>query len=169
MEGILMGGPWFVNGDIIGMERWTAEFSTLSLKGLTSPIWIILPHLPLQCWDEVNMARLATMVGRPLMLDGNLFQWGKREFARVCIMVKLDQSLPTGVWVDSISGIFFQRVEYERISSFCYDCGMVGHLKMDCKRGNSTPMDSNVINDNGREKQGVDMQSEENNGSKYGP
>ncbi|KAI0502711.1 hypothetical protein KFK09_017668 [Dendrobium nobile] len=67
-EGVLSGGPWFVNGSIVGMEKWSLEFSTLSLKGLTSPIWIRMPHLPLQCWDEVNVARIASSIGKPLMI-----------------------------------------------------------------------------------------------------
>ncbi|KAI0493871.1 hypothetical protein KFK09_023997 [Dendrobium nobile] len=115
------------------MEKWSLDFSTLSLKGLTSPIWIRMPHLPLQCWDEVNVACIASSVGKPLMMDGNMFQWGRREFARVCVRVRLDQCLPLGVWVESISVKFFQKFEYEKVSTLCYGCGMVEHLKNDCK------------------------------------
>ncbi|KAI0524784.1 hypothetical protein KFK09_004170 [Dendrobium nobile] len=129
-EGVLSGGPWFVNGHIVGIEKWSTDFSPLSMKGLTSPIWIRLPHLPLQCWDEVNVARIASMIGTPLMLDRNMFQWGRREFARVCVRMKLDKCLPLGVWVEGISGRFFLKVEYEKISTFCF-----GHVKNDCKSG----------------------------------
>ncbi|XP_020696269.1 uncharacterized protein LOC110109514 [Dendrobium catenatum] len=132
MEAILSGGPWFVNGNIISMEKWSPEFSPLSMKGLTSPIWVRMPHLPLHCWDEKNIARIASMIGKPLMMDGNIFQWGRREFVRVCVRIKIDQCLPLGVWVESISGRFFQKVEYEKISSFCFQCGMIGHVKGEC-------------------------------------
>ncbi|XP_028553465.1 uncharacterized protein LOC114580364 [Dendrobium catenatum] len=107
MDGVLLGGPWFVNGYIVGMEKWSLQFSTLSLKGLTSPIWIRMPHLPLHCWDEVNVARIASSIGKPLTMDG--------------------------VWVESIYGKLFQRFGYEKVSTLCYGCGMVGHLKDDCK------------------------------------
>ncbi|KAI0499520.1 hypothetical protein KFK09_017724 [Dendrobium nobile] len=126
MEGVLSGGPWFVNGSIVEMEKWSLEFSTLSLKGLTSPIWIRMPHLPLQCWDEVNVARITSSIG-------NMFQWGKREFAKIYVRVRLDQCLPTETWVESISGRFFKKFEYEKISTLCYGCGLVGHLKNDCR------------------------------------
>ncbi|XP_020671750.1 uncharacterized protein LOC110091840 [Dendrobium catenatum] len=115
------------------MEKWSLEFSTLSLKDLTSPIWIRMPHLPLQCWDKVNVARIASSIGKPLMMDGNMFLWGKRKFARVCVRVRLDQCLPLGVWVESISEKFFQRFEYEKILTLCYGCGMVGHLISECR------------------------------------
>ncbi|KAL0910797.1 hypothetical protein M5K25_018886 [Dendrobium thyrsiflorum] len=107
LEEVLSGGPWFVNHHIVGMERWSTDFTPSSMKGLTSPIWIRMTHLPLQCWDEDNVALIASMIGVPLMLDGNMFHWGKREFARVCVCMELDKPLPLGVWVDGIAGRFF--------------------------------------------------------------
>ncbi|KAI0497299.1 hypothetical protein KFK09_020522 [Dendrobium nobile] len=55
-------------------------------------------------------------------MDGNMFQWGKREFAKIRVRVRLDQCLPPGTWVESISGKFYQRFEYEKISTLCYGC-----------------------------------------------
>ncbi|KAL0921333.1 hypothetical protein M5K25_008395 [Dendrobium thyrsiflorum] len=108
LEGVLSGGPWFVNYHIVGMERCSTKFSPYSMKGLSSPIWIRMPHLPLHCWDENNVAFIASRVGVPLMLDENMFQWGRREFARVCVRVMLDKPLPLGVWVEGSTGRFFQ-------------------------------------------------------------
>ncbi|KAL0912140.1 hypothetical protein M5K25_018093 [Dendrobium thyrsiflorum] len=133
LDGVLSGGPWFVNSHIVGMEKWSTEFSPNSMKGLSSPIWIRMPHLPLHCWDEKNVGLIASRIGTPLMIDGNMFQWGKREFARICVRVKLDIPLPLGVWVEGAAGRFFQKIEYERISDFCYGCGMLGHVKDRCK------------------------------------
>ncbi|KAL0925463.1 hypothetical protein M5K25_003795 [Dendrobium thyrsiflorum] len=147
LEEVLSGGPWFVNHHIVGMERWSIDFSPTSMKGLTSPIWIRMPHLPLQCCDEDNVALIASMIGVPLLLDGNMFHWGKREFARVCVRMELDKPLPLGVWVDGIAGRFFQKVEYERISTFCFECGMVGHDKSDCFKDKI--VESNQVEDMG--------------------
>ncbi|KAL0922907.1 hypothetical protein M5K25_006937 [Dendrobium thyrsiflorum] len=97
MENVMSGGPWFVSGHIVGIDKWTPEFSTTSLKGLTSPVWVRLLHLPLYCWDEINVARIASLIGIPLLIDGNMFQWGRREFARVCVRADLDKKLPLGV------------------------------------------------------------------------
>ncbi|KAL0903247.1 hypothetical protein M5K25_027608 [Dendrobium thyrsiflorum] len=226
-EEVLSGGPWFVNQHIVGMEKWSTDFSPSSLKGLSSPIWIRMPHLPLQCWDEDNVALIASMIGVPLMLDGNMFHWRKREFARRtrpcpgcaaaavgrrtctsgfetavaelqrcrtesqrlqtcppadlsgsasgvalvqeleevlaqvkqqcllsskfqdmgldlqhCVRLELDKPLPLGVWVDGIAGRFFQKVEYEKISTFCYNCGMVGvypYSSNHVQKGRPTP------------------------------
>ncbi|KAI0492362.1 hypothetical protein KFK09_026633 [Dendrobium nobile] len=166
MENVIMGGPWFVKGHIIGLDRWSSDFSPSSLKGLSSPVWVRLPNLPLFCWDEINVARIASLIGTPLLLDGNMFQWSKREFGRVCVRLELDKQLPLGVWVDGPNGRFFQKVEYERISSLCYNCGKVGHLDSACGANNvvkcSVPEEG--ICNKGVEKIGASKDS-----SAYGP
>ncbi|XP_020681220.1 uncharacterized protein LOC110098664 [Dendrobium catenatum] len=136
MENVIMGGPWFVKGHIIGLDRWSSDFSLSSLKGLSSPVWVRLPNLPLFYWDEINVARIASLFGTPLLLDGNMFQWSKSEFEKVCVRLELNKQLPLGVWVDGPKGRFFQKVEYERISSLCYNCGKVGHFDYACGANN---------------------------------
>ncbi|XP_020696592.2 uncharacterized protein LOC110109738, partial [Dendrobium catenatum] len=125
-------GPWYIGNHIIGMDRWSPSFSIDLLKGITSPVWIRFPGLPLSCWDEDNIPIIASMIGTPLMLDGNSFKWGKREYARCCVHVDLEKKLPTGVWIEGIHGRSFQRVEYKKLTSLCYQCGRVGHSKDEC-------------------------------------
>ncbi|KAI0530932.1 hypothetical protein KFK09_000480 [Dendrobium nobile] len=65
-----------------------------------APVWIRMPNLSFQWWDEVNVCRIASMVGTPYLIDGNMFQWERREFARIFVRIKLDDKLPLGVWVE---------------------------------------------------------------------
>ncbi|XP_020699283.1 uncharacterized protein LOC110111654 [Dendrobium catenatum] len=133
MEAMMTNGPWFVNGKIIGMDKWSQNFSTNSLKGLTVPVWIRLPNLPLQCWDNINLYRVASMVGKLYLIDGSMFQWGRREFGRVCVQIQQDNKLPLGVLAEGKAGRFYQRIEYERVLNFCFKCGLIGHNCEDCK------------------------------------
>ncbi|KAI0488489.1 hypothetical protein KFK09_028322 [Dendrobium nobile] len=132
VEEILNGGLWFIGEHIVGIDRWTPAFDPYSFKGVTAPIWIRFLYLPLYCWDEDNIARIASRFGTPMYIDGNTFRWRKREFARVCVKIDLEKKLPNGVWVEGSAGRFFQRVEYEKVDLFCYHCGRVGHNKTEC-------------------------------------
>ncbi|XP_020689854.2 uncharacterized protein LOC110104908, partial [Dendrobium catenatum] len=129
---VLNGGPWYINGFIVGMDRWTAAFDPNSLKGISAPVWVRFPCLPLYCWDEDQIARIASCLGTPIYVDGNTFGWSKREFVRVCVRINLEKKLMNGVWVDGSAGRFFQRVEYEKMELLCYQCGRVGHKKELC-------------------------------------
>ncbi|XP_020703924.1 uncharacterized protein LOC110115130 [Dendrobium catenatum] len=102
IEEVLNGGAWYVGGFFIGLDKWTPNFSPYSLNGISSPIWVHLPHLPLHCWEETNITRIISSIGTPLLLDGNMFRWGRREFARACVRVKLNSKLPSGIWVEDL-------------------------------------------------------------------
>ncbi|XP_020697250.1 uncharacterized protein LOC110110211 [Dendrobium catenatum] len=148
------------------MDRWTAAFSPSSFKGLIAPSWILMPNLPLQCWDEVNVCRIASMVGTPYLIDGNMFQWSRREFARVCVRVKLDEKLPLGVWVEGDLGKFYQNIEYERLSTFCFNFGKLSHLKeerlkkmllISIKQNGEAPVSKEKLNCRGAKKKGFSL------------
>ncbi|XP_020697255.1 uncharacterized protein LOC110110215 [Dendrobium catenatum] len=165
------------------MDRWSATFSPNSLQGLTAIIWIRLPNLPLQCWDEVNFCIIASMVGIPYLIDGNMFQWSRSEFARVCVRIKLDEKLPMGVWVEGELGKFYQNIEYERLPTFCFICRKIGHLREECLKKSSAnepnPGDEDPISKglegNGDARKNCPKQSQLDNGKKdddgegYGP
>ncbi|XP_020686134.2 uncharacterized protein LOC110102231 [Dendrobium catenatum] len=131
----LNGGPWNVGGHIVGMDKWSPLFNPNSFKGITASVWIHLPCLPLYYWDEENTPRNSSSVGVPMFVDGNCFKWGKHDFARVCVRLKLANRLPNGVWVDGIAGRFFQKIEYEKIDLICYHYGKAGHDRKGCPDG----------------------------------
>ncbi|KAI0488507.1 hypothetical protein KFK09_028341 [Dendrobium nobile] len=47
----------------------------------------------------VNGPCFASKVGKPYLLDENMFQWGRREYARIFVHIKLEESLSLGVWI----------------------------------------------------------------------
>ncbi|KAI0492218.1 hypothetical protein KFK09_026487 [Dendrobium nobile] len=140
MEEVLSGGPWYIWNHIIGMDRWTSSFSMESLKGITSPVWIGFSDLPLSYWDEENIPKIASMIGVPMLLDGNSFKWGNREYARYCVRIDLERKLPKGVWIEGLHWRSFQKVEYEKLTSLCYQCGRVGRNKVICPEFNNVPV-----------------------------
>ncbi|KAI0516070.1 hypothetical protein KFK09_008742 [Dendrobium nobile] len=135
VEEILNGGPWYVSGYIVGMDRWSPAFDLYSFKGIFAPVWIRFSCMPLYCWDEDNLARVASRFGSPMYLDGNTFRWGKREFVHVCVKIYLEKKLPNGVWINGLARRFFQQVEYEEINLLYYQCGQAGHDENECLEG----------------------------------
>ncbi|XP_020693999.1 uncharacterized protein LOC110107895 [Dendrobium catenatum] len=135
VEEILNGGPWYVGGYIIGMDRWSSFFDPYSFKGISDPIWIRFPCLSLYYWDEDNIARIASRFGIPMYIDGNTFRWGKQEFTRFCVKINLEKKLLNGLWVEGSAGRFFQQVEYEKVDLLCYHYGRAGHDKVECPDG----------------------------------
>ncbi|KAI0524441.1 hypothetical protein KFK09_003810 [Dendrobium nobile] len=147
--------------------------SNIPFSGISAPVWIRLPNVPLYCWDEKNLARIASCVGTPMFFDNNTFRWGKREFARICVRIELEKKLLNGVWVEGVAGRFFQRVEYEKINLLCYQCGKVGHEMHSCPDNVSIGiLDQNKDKsdeDHVVEAKGVSNGSNSVNSSEFGP
>ncbi|XP_020694517.1 uncharacterized protein LOC110108283 [Dendrobium catenatum] len=169
VEEILEGGPWFIGGNIIGLDKWSPNFSPESLKRITAPIWIRMPCLPLHFWDEQNICRIASKIGTPIYLDGNSFKWGKREYALVCVRLNLDKKVPKGVWIEGIHGRSFQKVVHEKISSQCYHCGKLGHLKNQCSLINNSSSKTTAPNSNVIEKNMNQEEDKANDQDELGP
>ncbi|KAL0925197.1 hypothetical protein M5K25_003512 [Dendrobium thyrsiflorum] len=131
-DAVLQGGPLSVSGSLIGLDRWTPEYSPSSLQGLHSAVWVRLPQLPLLYWDLTNLSRIASILGELLWMDEHPTTWCRSSFARLCIRLDLTKPLRPGIWLDGLAGKFFQRFEYEGISSFCFQCGLVDHSASAC-------------------------------------
>ncbi|XP_020683271.2 uncharacterized protein LOC110100191 [Dendrobium catenatum] len=98
-----------------------------------------LPNLPLEYWDESNLARLAMGIGEPLFMDEKTKLWNRCAFARICIRLDLSKRLPKGIWANGLEGAFFQPIEYEGIPLICLNCGKVGHKADLCKEVQARP------------------------------
>ncbi|XP_020678397.2 uncharacterized protein LOC110096680 [Dendrobium catenatum] len=131
-DAVLCGGPWFIGGNIVGLDRWMPSFSTVSMEGLSSSVWIRLPNLPQQYWDECNISRIASKIGVTLWIDAQTGNWGIREYARVCIRMNLANKLQAGIWANGLNGRFYQKVEYKCIGLMSFGCGKVGHRRDMC-------------------------------------
>ncbi|XP_020678399.1 uncharacterized protein LOC110096681 [Dendrobium catenatum] len=132
-DNVLIGGPWYVAGQIIGVDQWTIGSKPNSARSFSSPVWLRLPNLPLEYWDSDNLARLATGVWEPLLMEEQTNTWNRCAFARICVRIDLSKKLPKGVWAQGLKGAFFQPIKKEGIPLICMSCGKVGHKMEGCR------------------------------------
>ncbi|KAL0910541.1 hypothetical protein M5K25_021534 [Dendrobium thyrsiflorum] len=131
-DAVLQGGSWLVGGSLLGMVKWTSDYIPNSLARLHSSVWVRLPQLPLLYWDVTNLNRIANFIGEPLWLDSHTSAWGRSSFARMCVRLDLSKPLLPGIWIKGLHDRFFQRIEYEGLSNFCFACGIIGHTVDRC-------------------------------------
>ncbi|KAL0916021.1 hypothetical protein M5K25_013500 [Dendrobium thyrsiflorum] len=143
-DAVLNGGPWNIAGRLIGISKWSPSFDPNSMEGLVTPIWVRFPQLPLLYWDNKNIARIASMIGKPLWFDDLTNMCGNSSYARVCICLDISKQLPKGIWIQGIHGKFFQPCEYEEVPIFCFNCGKIGHKKEGCPDLNINAVSSDV-------------------------
>ncbi|XVF22037.1 hypothetical protein REPUB_Repub12eG0140000 [Reevesia pubescens] len=72
--------------------------------------------------------KIRRIIGKPLKIDSTTTFTTKGKFTRICVEVNLQKTLVSELRV----GKYLQRIEYERLHTVCFQCGLVGHIDDNC-------------------------------------
>jgi hypothetical protein len=125
---VVNGGPWFVKQQFLSIRRWSPGFRPSEAKMTTTAVWVRLPELPIELYDARLLTRIGNQLGTLLKIDTHTMDNQRGRFARLCIQVDIDQPLTPKIRI----GNKLQRIQYEGISSICFECGCVGHKASTC-------------------------------------
>ncbi|GAV72664.1 DUF4283 domain-containing protein [Cephalotus follicularis] len=90
---VLIGGPWLIFGHCLLVQPWRPYFKP-SIAPLSSlALWVRLPELLLEFYDESLLFAIGGLIGKPLRLDKNTALATKTGYARLCVEVDLTKTL----------------------------------------------------------------------------
>lgn len=127
-ERVLTEGPWMIADHYLTVRCWSPEFRPSMDTISKIPVWVRLPELPIEYFDEDLLFRLGAFLGKPLKIDTNTALAARGRFARLCVEIGLDKPLVSKVKI----GNLWQKMEYEGLHSICFSCGRVGHREEVC-------------------------------------
>ncbi|XP_058723328.1 uncharacterized protein LOC131595094 [Vicia villosa] len=131
-DAVLMRGPYTVFKKPILLHEWTPKFTLQDDVLRVLPIWVIFPQLPLYCWGEHSIGKIANAIGKPLLTDECTSKKLRVSYARVLIEVDVTKQLRTHITIRDPQGEkMLQQVEYEWTPPYCTVCNKVGHV---CKQ-----------------------------------
>ncbi|GMY36392.1 Endonuclease/exonuclease/phosphatase [Fagus crenata] len=125
---VVNGGPWFIGQQFLTLCRWTPGFRPSEAKISTTAVWARLPELPIEFNNKTMLRRIGTQLGTLLKIDARTMDNEHGHFARVCVQIDLDQPLTAKIRI----GNHDQKIQYEGISTICFECGYVGHRASSC-------------------------------------
>ncbi|KAJ6977268.1 hypothetical protein NC653_029241 [Populus alba x Populus x berolinensis] len=133
---VLGSGPYAIFGRPIVLQIMP-EFFDFQFTEITSmPTWVRFPNLPLRCWNNICLTKIASMVGKPIHCDGPTAQMTRISYARVLIEIDLLSELKTSVNVLLPNGtLLVQHLVYESLPRFCKHCKSLGHSMLTCNKG----------------------------------
>ncbi|KAH0722882.1 hypothetical protein KY290_005538 [Solanum tuberosum] len=127
-EEILMVGPYSINYRPLILKKWSADFDFSKEFPTDIPLWVKLPHLPLNCWGSNSLSRITSTIGTPMYADECTAKQSRVSFARMLIEVNITKPLLDKIVVKDPNGrVFTQQVIYEWKPMFCEVCQVIGH------------------------------------------
>ncbi|KAL0293433.1 UNVERIFIED_CONTAM: hypothetical protein Sradi_6937900 [Sesamum radiatum] len=148
MEEVIEGGPWLFQGQPIVLQRWEPGMALRKQAHKEVPIWIRLRHLPMEFWTLEGLSTIASGIGKPLYQDAITRDYLRIDYARVCVMLNYNSTLPKHIIVmQPVPGGGKEipckiDIEYEWIPQKCITCECLGHNASSCivNRKSSPPV-----------------------------
>ncbi|KAE9448537.1 hypothetical protein C3L33_19556, partial [Rhododendron williamsianum] len=126
---VYMGGPWIIQDHYLTVRKWHSDFKADMAVAAKTAIWVRLPLLPMEYYDETTLDVIAEKLGKRLKVDNKTVISARGSYARICVELDLSKPLEPSVAV----GKFDYLLEYEHIHLICFSCGRVGHRKEACR------------------------------------
>ncbi|KAJ4844588.1 hypothetical protein Tsubulata_038190 [Turnera subulata] len=120
---VLYDGPWIVADHVLTVRKWQPRFDPDEATIDRAVIWVQIPKLYREYYDQSILFRVAKRVGRPIKVDEVTLKATRVKYARVCVEVDLTKP--------SLSKFHMHRrvlkLVYEGLDSICFMCGHYGH------------------------------------------
>lgn len=98
---VLNGGRWMVLGYFLTITKWRPNFSPSQNTITTTMVWLRLPKLPLEMFEEKTLMWMGNSVGKALKVDICTSTTARGRSAKLCVEVDLDKPLKPNVMVYS--------------------------------------------------------------------
>ena len=128
---VLAGRPWTFDQNLVMLNDIDGFQQPSNISMTCCPFWIRLYNLPLGYRYAKHIELVAGSIGEVVEVDTDGVVWDTS--ARVRVIVDISKPLcrvPTISMNNGRHAMF--EVKYERLPTFCYKCGIIGHIERDC-------------------------------------
>ncbi|KAL5792899.1 hypothetical protein ACOSP7_001493 [Xanthoceras sorbifolium] len=127
---VLMGGPWSFDKCLIVLEEPLGDGKFLDMGFTNVQFWVQLHNVPLVCMTKEIGWALGSKIGRVMDIDVGATGDCLGRFLRVRVVIDITKPLNRYLRVGLSEGdpdtVLLLR--YERLTEYCFQCGVVGHV-----------------------------------------
>ncbi|KAL5864153.1 hypothetical protein ACOSQ3_001667 [Xanthoceras sorbifolium] len=143
---VLMGGPWSFDKCLIVLEEPRGDGKFLEMGFNNVQFWVQLHNVPLVCMTKEIGWALGNKIGRVTDIDVGATGDCLGRFLRVRVVIDVSKPLSRYLRVCLSEGdpdtVLLLR--YERLTEYCFHCGVVGHVVRECQLAHDSSGSSSV-------------------------
>uniref|UniRef100_A0A2C9VPR0 CCHC-type domain-containing protein n=1 Tax=Manihot esculenta TaxID=3983 RepID=A0A2C9VPR0_MANES len=131
---IVDGGPWTFNNSLLVTHHLQAGENPAEVPLVEALFWVQVFNVPVGYFNELVAELLGNFIGRFVKYDSAAITRGWQSYMRLRVAVDIRQPLIRAKKVHTQGGkIVTVSFKYERLSTFCYNCGRIGHKDQFCE------------------------------------
>lgn len=133
MQKVLDGGPWTFEQNLLAYHKLGDNEDPHLVNLHKSDIWVQIYDLPKGLVSESILVSIGNFVGKFVKSDPVNMNGGWRMYVRIRVTLDLDKPLKRRMKIKREGGEWsWINFKYERLSTFCFVCGLLGHSERDC-------------------------------------
>ncbi|XP_060974011.1 uncharacterized protein LOC133039194 [Cannabis sativa] len=142
---VIDGSPWTYDRKQLLIERLEPGGNPRTIDINTLDMWVQIHDLRTGFKTEWAIREAARYIGQYVESDPNNFQGVWRDYLRVRVRVNVNAPLKRRMKIRSRNGeAFYAYFKYERVPTFCFICGVMGHAERFCEKIYDTPIENIV-------------------------
>lgn len=135
IQRVFMGGPWTFNGHLLIHGKISLGDILTQIPLFHVNFWVQIHNLPAGFMNEVIGKHLGNFIGAFLEYDPNNNSGVWRMYMRIKVQVDVRIPLKQEKKVKKAGGDWRTVCfKYERLSTFCFLCGLLGHSDKFCAK-----------------------------------
>ena len=133
MEWVERSGPWNFENNLLLLCRWRKGLSSANISFTHSPFWVQVWGLPFENMTEEVGWVIGSKMGHVLEVDRRSWLDEQAKFMRIKVEIPIDKPLRRGGYIaNEEGGRNWVTFKYERLPTFCFNCGILGHDNRHC-------------------------------------
>ncbi|XP_058733417.1 uncharacterized protein LOC131605033 [Vicia villosa] len=132
LERVLKNGPWSFDRNLLVLARVSGEEQPSEINMHFGTFWVRVYGLPLMLRSEAMAKKLGGILGEFEEMDQKEAHRNGR-FLRLKVKMNLKKPLKRGTVVRFKEKNLRVHFKYERLPTFCFVCGRIGHQLKDCE------------------------------------
>ncbi|KAL8543019.1 hypothetical protein ACS0TY_003771 [Phlomoides rotata] len=136
MKKVLDREPWYFEKNMLVLKELGHGTQPAAVKLNSTAFWVRIYELPIAARNQRVITLVAGRIGELVEIDMRSMK-GFGQSVRAKIRIDLHKPLKSGIHLEiQENKKIWVEFKYERLPSFCYICGLLGHMRRECDSGN---------------------------------